>query len=149
MTSFISFFKNIYPYFFQYKMVLRSKVLKIIWLFIQILERFIKVNLPHFSRSNANTTHNYYFLNEQGKDAINRILCVFEYKYPDITFCPGIVSIASLLLHYMREHEVARILCILYSTKDHLMLTRINWNSSCSVFKKLMQKHFVRIFLSF
>lgn len=105
-------------------------------------ERFIKVNLPHFSRSNANTTHNYYFLNEQGKDAINRILCVFEYKYPDITFCPGIVSIASLLLHYMREHEVARILCILYSTKDHLMLTRINWNSSCSVFKKLMQKHF-------
>lgn len=105
-------------------------------------ERYIKVNLPKFVQSNINQIHNYYFLNDQGQEAIKRILSVFEYKYPEITFCPGIVSIASLLLHYMQEYEVLKILSILYATKDHLMLTRINWNNSCLVFKKLMQKYF-------
>ncbi len=58
-----------------------------------------------------------------------------------MSFSPGIVSITSLLLHYMQEHEAFSILCILSSSKEHLIETKANWETSCLVFKKLMKAY--------
>ena len=85
--------------------------------------------------------YNYYYLNEKGKETVKRILCVYEYNFPHVSFSPGIVSITSLLLHYMQEHEVFSILCILSSSKEHLIETKANWETSCLVFKKLMKTY--------
>lgn len=99
------------------------------------------------SLSNASSHLNYYFLNSEGKEAIKRILCVFEYLFPHVTYSPGLVSLSSILLHYMKEHEVFSALCYLSSTKDHLIETKINWDMACSVFIKLIKIYCVNLTL--
>lgn len=88
---------------------------------------------------------NYYFLNSKGKQAIKRILCVYEYHYPQVTFNPGLVSISSLLLHYMQEHEVFAALCFMSSTKEHLIESKASWDTTCSVFTRLLKNYCVNI----
>lgn len=99
-------------------------------------------NVQNASSPTLNNRHlNYYYLNSKGKEAIKRILCVFEYNFPHVTFSPGLVSISSLLLHYMQEHEVFSALCLLSSTKDHFIETKSNWETTCSVFAKLLKTY--------
>ncbi len=99
------------------------------------------------SISSASTHLNYYYLNNKGKEAIKRILCVYEYRFPQVTYSPGLVSLSSILLHYMKEHEVFAALCYLSSTKDHLIETKTNWESACSVFTNLIKIYCVIISL--
>lgn len=96
--------------------------------------------------SNNYSNHlNFYYLNENGKQAIKRILCVYEYHYPHVTFSPALVSISSVLLHYMQEHEVFAALCFMSSTKDHLIESKSSWDISCSVFVRLLKNYCVSI----
>ena len=96
--------------------------------------------------SNYNNHLNYYYLNENGKQAIKRILCVYEYNHPHVTFSPALVSISSILLHYMQEHEVFAALCFMSSTKDHLIESKSSWDTSCSVFIRLLKNYCVCLF---
>ncbi len=93
--------------------------------------------------SNYSNHLNYYYLNENGRQAIKRILCVYEYNYPHVTFSPALVSISSILLHYMQEHEVFAALCFMSSTKDHLIESKTSWDISCSVFIRLLKNYCV------
>jgi len=122
---------------------------------LKFIARDLNVSLPEFVLCNteqaiipstsstvsltSNPHLNYYYLNNKGKDAIKRILCVFEYLFPQVTYSPGLVSLSSLLLHYMQEHEVFSALCYLSSTKEHLIETKTNWDVTCSVFMKLIK----------
>jgi hypothetical protein len=98
------------------------------------------------SNKQTNNSHlNYYYLNTDGQQAIKRILCVYEYNYPHVTFNPALVSISSLLLHYMQEHEVFAALCAISSTKKHLTESRLSWETNCSVFIRLLKSYCVII----
>lgn len=113
--------------------------------------REIDISLPDFinmsSKQDSSNNHmNYYFLNSKGKQAIKRILCVYEYHFPQVTFNPGLLSISSLLLHYMQEHEVFASLCYMSSTKEHLIESKNCWDTTCSVFTKLLKNYCVRKF---
>ena len=91
------------------------------------------------------STHlNYYYLNEKGKQAIKRILCVYELNYPHVVFNPGLVSISSILLHYMQEHEVFAALCYMTATKEHFIESKANWDATCYVFARLLKNFCVR-----
>lgn len=92
--------------------------------------------------SSSNPNHlNYYNLNHEGRQAIKRILCVFEYQYPQVTYSPGIVSITSLLAHYMEEHEVYQALVHMSSTKEHLIESKSSWDVTSSVFIRLLKNY--------
>ena len=101
----------------------------------------------HSAPSSPSTNHlnhnhlNYHFLNTKGKQAIKRILCVYEYHYPQVTYNPGLISISSLLLHYMQEHEVFAALCFMSSTKEHLIDSKASWDTACSVFTRLLKSY--------
>jgi hypothetical protein len=86
---------------------------------------------------------NYYYLNAHGKQAIKRILCVYEYHNPHVTYNPGLISITSLLLHYMQEHEVFSALCFMSSTKEHLIDSKASWDTACLVFTRLLKVYCV------
>ena len=104
-----------------------------------------KLNSDAGTYQQSNNNHlNYYFLNNKGKQAIKRILCVYEYHYPQVTFSPGLVSISSILLHYMQEHEVFAALCFMSSSKDHLIESKSSWETTCSVFTRLLKNYCVK-----
>ncbi|RNA23566.1 TBC1 domain family member 24 isoform X1 [Brachionus plicatilis] len=110
--------------------------------------REIDISLPDFvnmntRQENSSDHMNYYFLNNKGKQAIKRILCVYEYHFPQVTFNPGLLSISSLLLHYMQEHEVFASLCYMSSSKEHLIESKTCWDTTCSVFTKLLKNYCV------
>lgn len=114
--------------------------------------REIDISLPDFvnmntRQENSSDHMNYYFLNNKGKQAIKRILCVYEYHFPQVTFNPGLLSISSLLLHYMQEHEVFASLCYMSSSKEHLIESKTCWDTTCSVFTKLLKNYCVSKFL--
>lgn len=112
----------------------------------------IELSLPEFvytsetSSDGSNSNHlNYYFLNVNGRQAIKRILCVYEYHYPHVTYNPGLLSICSLLLHYMQEHEVFSALCFMSSSKEHFIESKAAWDTACSVFIRLAKSYCVSI----
>lgn len=107
-------------------------------------ERTISIEMPKFARS-ADQKLNYYYLNIVGRRRVKQILCALEYHYPEITFCPIMLSICSLLLHYMTEEETFHLLTVLYKSNDHLLLTKKSWKSSSLILKKLLKKNFVRL----
>ena len=99
----------------------------------------IDIDFPRFV--NIGEHSNFYYLNSTGKFRVKRLLSVYAYNYPDLTFSPMIISISSLLLHYMQEHEVYASICYLFSKKDHLVETKLSWDANCLVFNKLLKLH--------
>jgi hypothetical protein len=103
-------------------------------------------NSSHSTSSSHHHHHlKYYNLNKKGKQAIKRILCVYEYHYPQVTYNPGLVCISSILLHYMQEHEVFAALCFMSSTKEHLIDSKASWDLACSVFTRLLKNYAVNL----
>ena len=99
----------------------------------------LSICFPAFVGFQFNEHCNYYYLNSNGKLAVKRVLCVYEYNYPDVRYSPAVFSITSILLHYLREHEVYAAICCLFSKKDYLVETKLSWEASCSVFNKLLK----------
>lgn len=100
--------------------------------------RELNINLPNFLQNEYNH-FNYYYLNQLGKEAVTRIICVYAYRYPDITYSPSLVSICSLLLHYMNEYEVYVAIGNLFAMKDYLVETRSSWDINKMVFIRLLR----------
>lgn len=103
--------------------------------------------LPECVNPTMDATHrghlNYYFLNTKGREAVKRVLCVYEYHYPQVTYNPLMVSVTSILLHYMQEHEVFAALCVMSASKDHFLESKSSWETSTAVFVKLLKTYCV------
>ena len=83
----------------------------------------------------------YYYLNEDGKTTVSRVLNVLATVHPDITFSPLLVPLASLFLHYMSEAECYACLLAVVEAKNKLTETDIHWTTVNQVFRRLAQKY--------
>lgn len=84
----------------------------------------------------------HYNLNRRGQHAITRILGVFAYYHPDITWAPLLAPITALFLHYMTEIDAYESLLILTST-DYKIITQteIQYQSLALAFRTLLRRH--------
>ena len=84
----------------------------------------------------------YYHLNRTGQHAVMRILSVFAYYHPDITWAPLLAPITALFLHYMTEIDAYESLLILTSN-DYKIITQteIQYQSLTFAFRALLRRH--------
>ncbi|CAG7717920.1 unnamed protein product [Allacma fusca] len=84
----------------------------------------------------------YYGLSGQGKRMSDRIVSVIGYAYPDITFCPLLLPVASLFLHYVQEEKTFNCLCTLLSArhKTFLTQTKLQWEVTYTTAMHLTKK---------
>jgi hypothetical protein len=98
----------------------------------------IQADLPAFV-DNENIL--YYFLNDNGKKAVLRVLCTLAAVHPDITFSPLLLPLASLFLHYMNENECFACLLAVIESDNKITQTEINWQTTGHVFRSLAKKY--------
>jgi hypothetical protein len=99
----------------------------------------ISVRLP--SCIDINHLPNYN-LNRKGQHARTRILSVFAYYHPDITWAPLLAPIIALFLHYMTEIDAYE--CLLILTSNHYKLitqTEIQYQSLLLSFRSLLRRY--------
>jgi hypothetical protein len=84
----------------------------------------------------------HYHLNRRGQHAVTRILSVFAYYHPDITWAPLLGPITALFLHYMTEIDAYESLLILTSN-DYKIITQteIQYQSLTLAFRILLRRH--------
>ncbi|CAF3441648.1 unnamed protein product [Rotaria socialis] len=84
----------------------------------------------------------HYNLNRRGQHAITRILSVFTYYHPDITWAPLLAPMTALFLHYMTEIDAYESLLILTSG-DYKIITQteIQYQSLSLAFRTLLRRH--------
>lgn len=84
----------------------------------------------------------HYHLNRRGQHAITRILSVFAYYHPDITWAPLLAPMTALFLHYMTEIDAYESLLILTSN-DYKIITQteIQYQSLTLAFRTLLRRH--------
>ena len=84
----------------------------------------------------------YYHLNRQGQHAVIRILSVFAYYHPDITWAPLLAPITALFLHYMTEIDAYESLLIITSNSYKMITqTEIQYQSLTLAFRTLLRRH--------
>lgn len=91
----------------------------------------------------------YYYLNDEGKLAVSRLLNVLAAAHPDITFAPLLLPLASLFLHYMNEADTYACLTIILESKNKITQTDIHWLTTNNVFRwvfLLIFRLFVNLF---
>ena len=98
----------------------------------------LKAEIPSFVDKDHLT---FYYLNEEGKAAVCRLLNVMASVHPDITFAPLLVPLASLFLHYMNESECYACLLAVCESKTKLTQTDMHWMTTNHVFRKFAQKY--------
>lgn len=77
----------------------------------------------------------YYYLNEEGKAAVSRVLNVLAAAHPDITYAPLLLPLASLFLHYMSEADSYACLMAVVESKNKITQTDIHWLTTNNVFR--------------
>ena len=83
-----------------------------------------------------------YHLNGRGQHAVTRILGVFAYYHPDITWAPLLAPLTALFLHYMTEIDAYESLLILTSSDCKIITqTEIQYQSLTLAFRKLLRVH--------
>lgn len=83
----------------------------------------------------------FYYLNNEGKAAVCRILNVLASAHPDITFAPLLVPLASLFLHYMEEAEAYACILAVVESNNKITQTDIHWATTNHVFRRFSQKY--------
>ncbi|CAF0876348.1 unnamed protein product [Adineta ricciae] len=84
-----------------------------------------------------------YHLNRKGQHARTRILSVFAYYHPDVTWAPLLAPIAALYLHYMTEIDAYESLLILTSKNYNIITqTEIQYQSLMCAFRSLLRRHY-------
>ena len=83
-----------------------------------------------------------YNLNRKGQQARTRIVSVFAYYHPDITWAPLLAPITALFLHYMTEIDAYKSLLTLTSN-DYKIITQteIKYHSLTLAFRSLFRRH--------
>lgn len=98
----------------------------------------IKAELPHF----VDKQHLlYYYLNDNGKQAVIRILNAIASAHPDITYAPLLLPLTSLFLHYMNESETYACILFVIESNNKITQTDIHWTTNCYVFRRLASKY--------
>ncbi|XP_041077093.1 TBC1 domain family member 24-like [Polyodon spathula] len=87
-----------------------------------------------------------YCLNKGGLNAVKKVLVCLENQFPDITYCPVLPAIVSLLLHYSEdEAECFQNACKLIACNDpdmhYVDQTFLAYQSSCMTFGDLAKKY--------
>jgi hypothetical protein len=98
----------------------------------------IEAELPDFVDSSHLV---FYYLNDEGRSAVSRLLNVLASAHPDITFAPLLVPLASLFLHYMDEDECYPCLLSVVESQNKLTKTDIHWATTNHVFRRFSQKY--------
>lgn len=102
-------------------------------------ENDIIVGLP--SCIDSNHLPNYH-LNRKGQHARTRILSIFAYYHPDITWAPLLAPMTALFLHYMSEIDAYECLLIVTSHSfKFLSQTEIQFQSLIASFRALLRRH--------
>jgi hypothetical protein len=84
-----------------------------------------------------------YNLNRKGQHARTRILSVFAYYHPDVTWAPLLAPLAALFLHYMCEVDAYESLLILTSSNYNIITqTEIQYQSLTHAFRSLLRRHY-------
>lgn len=83
----------------------------------------------------------FYYLNEEGKSTVKRILNVLATVHPDITYAPLLLPLVSLFLHYMNEAECYACLLAVVESKNKITQTDIHWATTNHVFRRIAQKY--------
>ncbi|CAF4716664.1 unnamed protein product, partial [Rotaria sp. Silwood1] len=83
----------------------------------------------------------HYHLNRRGQHAVTRILSVFAYYHPDITWAPLLAPMTALFLHYMTEIDAYESLLILTSN-DYKIITQteIQYQSLSLAFRSILRR---------
>jgi hypothetical protein len=98
----------------------------------------IKADLPSF----VDKSHLlYYYLNDTGKLAVKRVLCILQSVHPEITYSPLLLPLVSLFLHYMSESESYAAILAVVESGNKITETDIHWNTTCQVYRCLAKKY--------
>lgn len=91
---------------------------------------------------------NRYHLNAEGRKNVEKILHVIRHVKPDITYCPVLYPLTSLLLHYMSDGMAfACIMKLLNDKQNYMSQTKADHTSSAYLIMKLTKKYAVSICL--
>ena len=84
-------------------------------------------------------------LSTEGLDYAKKIACVIEHTRPDVTYCPLLVPLVSLFLHYMDPGTAYNCAYSLLSEKEDTYIPQSNALSEASKFvvKDLSRKYAV------
>ena len=76
---------------------------------------------------------NCFYLSNNGKLTLARILTCFAYNQPDIQYCPMLYLIASILRHYLSEEDTYGLLAIMSASKrsKYLYLSKNEVDVAC------------------
>ncbi|KAK9872947.1 hypothetical protein WA026_020298 [Henosepilachna vigintioctopunctata] len=97
------------------------------------------INLPPFVEPSH--CHSYY-LTHKGRAAVDRVVSVLGYAYPDIVYSPTIYPICALLLHYISEEECYNCMVYLVASKEKTFITQtkllyeVTWKTVMQISKK-------------
>ncbi|XP_044752747.1 GTPase-activating protein skywalker isoform X6 [Coccinella septempunctata] len=97
------------------------------------------INLPPFVEPSH--CHSYY-LTHKGRAAVDRVVSVLGYAYPDIVYSPTIYSICALLLHFISEEECYNCMVCLVVCKEKTFITQtkllyeVTWKTVMQISKK-------------
>ena len=78
------------------------------------LNLFLENFIPDGEEANSKEFLTYY-LTTEGGNMLRRVLCVIKHLNPDITYCPMLEPITSILLHYFDEEQTFSIVSGLLS----------------------------------
>lgn len=88
-----------------------------------------------------------YHLNSEGRKRVEKILHVIRHVKPDITYCPVLYPLVSLLLHYMSDGMTFSCAMKLLSDKQNFISqTKSDHASSAYLVMKLTKKYAVSMF---
>lgn len=91
----------------------------------------------------ANNLCFYHLTDTSGCLLLQRILFTFTLNHPDLTYCPALQPLSSLLLHYFNEHEVLYLINRLLMKHWLCGETRLQWEANGIVFQKLLKMFYV------
>lgn len=87
-----------------------------------------------------------YHLNAEGRKHVEKILHVIRHVKPDITYCPVLYPLISLLLHYMSDGMAfSCVMKLLNDKQNYVSQTKADHTSSAYLVMKLTKKYAVSI----
>ncbi|XP_067315622.1 TBC1 domain family member 24-like isoform X2 [Pseudorasbora parva] len=87
-----------------------------------------------------------YCLNKAGLNSVKRILICINQHFPDVTFCPILSALVSLLLHFSEDeaqcfHGICSLVTYTDSKKRYIDQTFLTSRASCMTFGDLANKY--------
>ncbi|XDV35926.1 hypothetical protein PO909_005788 [Leuciscus waleckii] len=87
-----------------------------------------------------------YCLNKAGLNSVKKILICINHHFPDVTFCPILSALVSLLLHFSEDeaqcfHSICSLVTYSDSKKRYIDQTFLTSRASCMTFGDLANKY--------